>query len=343
MKEEKKENILKRFLRKRNLVIAIIIAVVGFGIYKFFFAKDNEVETSKVLRGSVEEELILSGVISADEYVKLSFPTSGQISWVGVSEGKEVKKGQALIKLDTTVLNTVFQQARASLREEEATVANIHDQVKDHSGDETYAQKDTRTAAEVAKDKAYEAYIAAEYNLRNATLVSPFAGIATFVAHPYPGMNVLATETQVEIINPETIYFEVTADQSEVTSLNNGQEVHIILDSFPDEEIKGEVIFISYTPKTNEAGIAYKVKVKLLDFENNYEKFRLGMGGDAKFILSEKEDVLYLPPKFVNSDSEGKYVNKDKITNKVYIEVGIEGEDRVEITGDVEEGDMVFD
>ena len=343
MKEEKKDNILKRLLRKRNLVIAIIIAVVGFGIYKFFFANGDEVETTTVSRGNVEEELILSGVISADEYVKLSFPTSGQISWVGVTEGKEVKRGQALIKLDTTVLNTIFQQARASLREEEATVANIHDQVKDHSGDETYAQKDMRTAAEVAKDKAYEAYIAAEYNLRNATLVSPFVGIATYVAHPFSGVNVLATEVQVEVLNPETIYYDVSADQTEVIDLKLGQKVNIVLDSYPDEKIEGVVDFISLTPKANEVGSVYKVKVGFMNKLSDLQKFRIGMGGDAKFVLSEKEGVLYVPPEFVNSDVNGKYVNLDKGNNKRYVEVGIEGEDRVEIIGDVKEGDVVYD
>jgi len=67
------------------------------------------------------------------------------------------------------------------------------------------------------------------------------------------------------------------------------------------------------------------------------------MGGDAKFVLSEKEGVLYVPPEFVNSDVNGKYVNLDKGNNKRYVEVGIEGEDRVEIIGDVKEGDVVYD
>ena len=344
MKDKKKGNILSKFfLNKRRLVILAIILVAGFLVWKFTLGKKEEIETAKVERGTVIEELVLSGEIDADEYAKLTFPTSGKIAWVGISEGDEVKRGQALTKLDTTVLNTTFQQARAALRAAEATVEKVHDQVKDHSGDETFTQKDTRTTAEAAKDEAYEAYVAAEYNLRNSTLTSPFSGIVTFLAHPFSGVNVLATETQVEVINPDTIYFDVSADQTEVGDLKVGQKVVIILDSVPDEEISGHVDFVSYTPRTGEVGTVYKVKVKF-DKDLDIKRYRIGMGGDASFILSEKEDVLYVPPKFVKSDSTGKYVKQGKENNKTYVEVGIEGEDRIEIKSEsLKEGDILYD
>jgi len=263
---------------------------------------------------------------------------------VVVEEGDEVKKGQALSKLDTTTLNTTFQSARATLRAAEATLENVHDQVKDNDDDENFSEKDTRTTAEVTKDKAYEAYVAAEYNLRNATILSPFGGIVTYLAHPFSGVNVLFSETQVEVINPETIYFDVSADQTEVADIKVGQKVIIILDSLSDKEIQGTVEFVSYTPKSGEVGTVYKIKLRFDDIDYNTDVYRIGMTGDAKFILSENENVLYLPPKFVNSDKSGKYIRKGKENNKVYIEVGLEGEERIEIISDeIKEGDVIYD
>jgi membrane fusion protein (multidrug efflux system) len=342
--KEEKISIFKRILgRKKLLIIILVLIIGGFLVYRFIIQRNGEVETAEVKRGEVVEELILSGEIDADEYAQLALPASGKIAWVAVSEGDWVKKGQALTKLDTTTLNTTFQQARATLRAAEAALENVHDQVKDNDEDETFAQKDTRTAAEVTKDKAYEAYVAAEYNLRNSTLLSPFAGLITFLAHPFSGVNVLFSETQVEVINPETIYFDVSADQSEVIDLHVGQKVSVVLDSISDEEIEGIIDFISYTPKSEETGTVYKIKVDFLRDGFDTSVYRIGMTGDAKFVLSEKEDILYLPPKFVNSDSKGKFVRKGKKNNKVYVEVGLEGEERVEIIGDVEEGDVIFD
>lgn len=343
--KEEKVSLLKRILgRKKLLIVIFVLIIAGVLIYRFVVKRNGEEETVEVERGKVVEELILSGEIDADEYAQLAFPTSGKIAWVAVNEGDWVKKGQVLTKLDTTALNTTFQQTRATLRAAEAALENVHDQVKDNDEDETFAEKDTRTAAEVVKDKAYEAYVAAEYNLRNSTILSPFEGLVTYLAHPFAGVNILFSETQVEIINPETIFFDVSADQSEVTDLHVGQKVVVILDSISDEEILGVVDFISYTPKSDETGTVYKIKVDFLKDSFDTNVYRIGMTGDAEFILSEKENVLYLPPKFVNSDSKGKYVRKGKRNNKVYIEVGVEGEDRVEIISDeVKEGDIVFD
>jgi RND family efflux transporter MFP subunit len=345
MESEKKPFIL-RLLKRRKLllIIFVILAVIGFSYYKIVSRRNAGVQTAKVEKGTVSEELVLSGEINADEYTQLSFPTSGEISWVGVKEGDKVKKGQSLSKLDTTILNSTFQQAQATLRAAEATVENIHDQVKDHSGDETYSQKDTRTTAEAAKDKAYEAYIQAEYNLRNSTLIAPFTGIITYLAHPFPGVNILVTEPQIELINPDTIYFDVSADQNDVVNLSVGQPVSVSIDSLPDETIDGEISFISYTPKSGEAGTVYKIKVMLEGNDLDAQKVRIGMSGDAHFIINKKDNVLYVPPKFINTNGEGKYLNVGSLNNRVYIEVGIEGEDRVEIISDkVKEGETVFD
>ncbi len=333
------------FWRRKKLTAFLVIVLVGFGIWRGAVGRKNgDVESATIERGTVSEELILTGEIKADEHALITFPTSGKISWVGVSEGDRVKKGQALSKLDTTVLNSTFQQARATLRAAEAAVDKVHDDVKDRDDTETFTERDTRTTAEATKDRAWDAYVAAEYNLRNSTLVSPFEGIVTYLARPFSGVNVLAASTQIEVVNPDTIYFEVSADQSEVIDLHEGQKVNIILDSFTDDKLEGMIDFISYTPDSGEAGTVYNIKVSFVGNKIDLSKVRIGMSGDAKFVLSEVSDVFYTPPKFVNSDTKGKYVNLSKKNNKVYVEVGLEGEERVEIISDeVKEGDIIFD
>jgi len=151
----------------------------------------------------------------------------------------------------------------------------------------------------------------------------------------------LTAETQVEILNPETIYFDVSADQTEVIELLVDQKVQITLDSFDDKEIDGQIERISLTPIQGEVGSVYKVEIA---FENNPDqaKTRIGMTGDAKFILAEVDDVLKIPSRFINTDKNGKYINLNKPNNKVYITVGKEGEDEIQIIGDFKKGDTVF-
>jgi len=337
--------LLKKFrlTKKRIVVLAVIVlAVVGF----FFFKGRNkkEVTSSAIQRGLVKEELILTGSVKAEKHVELLFPTSGKISWVGVSEGDTVRKGQGLISLDKTVLNATYQQVLNTYKDKQAAAEKAEDDVKNHSSDETYTQKSTRTTAQVARDSAYDAVLAAEYNLRNATLLAPFAGIISSLPISSPGVNISSADTIVEMVDPATIYFEVDADQSEVTDIKDGQDVTVILDSYSDRELKGNVSFIAYTPKAGETGTVYKVKVKFEAEAFGEDLPRIGMTGDAKFVLSEKAEVLFVPSEFVNSDISGKYLKLGSTNNKTYIETGLTGEERTEIISDkVKEGDTVYD
>lgn len=334
------------FFWKRKIISVILLLIIAGAIYYFGFRKKStEIEEATVQKGLVVEELVLSGEVDASEHAKLYFLSSGKISWVGVREGDVVYKGQALTKLDTTTLNAAFQIAQSNLRAAEANLAEVHDSVKDNDDDEDFSTKNIRTAAEVAKDNAYENFIAAQDALKNATLISPFGGIVTYLANPFSGGNAIASQIQVEIVNPDTIHFKVLADQTEVVDISQGDKVAIIFDAYQDEEISGEVYDISYSPDPLESGVVYSVKIKLSEFENGNHDYKIGMTGDAKFILQEKENVLFLPFNFVQSDKQGDFVYTDKKRkNKLYVNVGLEGEDRVEVYGEgISEGLAVYD
>ena len=291
----------------------------------------------------MKEELILSGVINAVNYAKLSFETSGKIIYVGVKEGEKVSKWRLISKLDTTVLNSSYQIALSNLRLYDATVANVHDQVKDHSGDETFAQKDSRTTAEVNKDKAYEAVIQAKRNLDGASLYAPFNGIVSYLNHPFTGVYTSVGSIEAQIVDPTTIYFDVLADQTEVTKLKVGQKVSVVLDSFDGKEFDGIVENISFVPKTGESGSVYSVKVVFNNINIAESSFRIGMTGDAKFTISEKNDVFYVPTDFVKQDKTGIYLRLDDKSSKAFIKTGIESEDNIEVIGDIKEGQAVYD
>lgn len=340
MKEKPKS--LKQKLGKWFWVI-IVVLILAVGGFFFFSRKSANGTTTVVQKGEVKEELILTGSVKADKHVVLYFPTGGKIAGVYVKEGEWVKRGRALTALDRTILNSVYQQALNTQKSYQATAEQVVDSVKDHKSDETFTQKATRTAAEVARDNAYDAVKAAEYNLKNATLYAPFEGLITSLPFPSPGVNVMLTDPQVELLDPASIYFEVEADQSEVINISEKQKVAIVLDSYRDKEFEGVVSFVGFTPKAGEAGTVYKVKVEMTGSDLAEILPRIGMTGDAKFILSQKEDSLYVPPKYIHSDKDGKYVLLGGKNKKVRVTIGAEGEERVEITSGVKEGDVLYD
>lgn len=318
-----------------------MILVIGGVWLKNKSSANRNLDSIRIKRGSIRQEIILTGKIEASEHANLSFQSSGELGWIGVKEGDRVKKGQYLARLNAAILQSQYEQAVANLRKYQATVDNVLDQVKDHDNDETPTQKDTRTTAEANRDSSYRALEIAKENLRNGYLKAPFAGIITNVALPFSGINTTYAQSQIEILNPETMYFEIQADQTEIQDINVGQLVYLTLDSYPENEIEGTVKSIAYTPSTGESGTVYKVKVTFNNLDT--EKYRVGMTGDAGFVLEIKNNVLYIPPKYLNSDKNGKYVKLSPKNNKVYVEVGIDGEKKVEIKGNIQEGDLIYD
>ncbi len=336
--------ILKRKTIRISLTLAILVLALVVGI-NFFQSKKKESQAEKfeVKKGTVSQDLVLSGQIKAEEDVKLFFPTAGKLAWIGVKEGNLVKKGRALASLDKTPLAAAYQQALNNIRLYEANLEATYDSLQGKDTSETFAQKATRTSSEVAKDNAYDALKIAKYNLDNATLIAPFTGIVTYVAHPYPLVNVPVGELQIEIVNPDTIYFEATADQDEVIKIKKDETVEIALDSFPDKKITGKISFISLTPSIEEQGAVYKIKVKLENKDELKDVVKIGMTGDARISLEKKENVLYAPSPFIKTDKKGKYVRVGSLKNKTYIKTGLEGEEYTEIEEGLKEGDILYD
>ncbi|EKD62699.1 MAG: hypothetical protein ACD_52C00087G0003 [uncultured bacterium] len=320
------------------------IVIVGILITLFISRQGNNGWAKGVIqKGDIKEELTLSGVVEADEHIKLVFSTSGKIASVDVIEGQKVAKNQQLAKLDTTLLHADYERAVSDLRDAQSTVDRALDSVKNHDKDESFTQKETRTQAEVARDKAYRNLVKAQQNLAEAVLRSPFDGIVSQIVDIKPGINIIYTQSFIEVINPETIYFSVAADQTDVSKITLGQPADIVFDIDQDKSYSAEIIFVALTPKLDETSTVYKVKLKVAEVENLVSNIKVGMTGDANFTISEKANALFVEEKFVQQDKSGEYLLTGANKEKVNIETGIEGDGVVEVIGNVHEGQEIYD
>lgn len=342
--------VLKKIkLRKKFIILGLVAALVVGGFFlrqKLIKSKNGPLETAQIQKGTVQEELVLSGEIDAREHVVLQFPTSGLLTWVGVKEGDTVKKHQAIASLDSRQLKKTLEKYLNTY----GKTRNSFEQTQDTNRNwELTPDAENRQALEriIANSQLdlNSAVLDVELQdlaVRLATLTTPIAGVVTTVTDPFAGVNIFATQTKFEVVNPATIFFKVAADQSEVVSLSEGQAVKIVLDSFSDQTLEGKIKSIAYSPETGEVGTIYKIEVEFQNPDFTGKTIRLGMTGDASFVLSQKEEVLYIPNEFLNSDSEGKYLYLGKAGNKVYVETGLEGEEFTEVSGAINEGDTVY-
>lgn len=319
-------------------IVVVLIVLIGRNLIT---SNGDELVTQKVERQDLVSTISASGAVEGKNQATLHFNAPGKLVWVGVSQGDEVKKWQSLAGLDAVQLNANLQIARSNLRAAEATLERVYDSVKGHDDDESFTQKETRTAAEVAKDNAYDAVLSAQNALSNATLIAPFNGTVVSISDNFtPGANVALTDTIV-IADVSEFKFTAQVDEVDFGKIKLGQKAEISLDAFPDEIFEGTVSYIGKAGiKTVTGGITLPVEVQ---FDSKGYDMAVGLSGDVEFVLDQKEDVLVVPGNYIKQKDGASVVyileNGNIVEKKV--STGLTTLAEIEIIEGLEEGQVI--
>lgn len=343
----KKENRLAQWILKtkpRRIIFFITITVVLLMWINSVRKVDWELEVVEVKNTKISETVTASGEVKAEKFTELTFLSSENVKEIIVADGAEVKKGDLIAKLDSTSLYQSYLQAEADLRDKQVTLERVYDQVKGHEKDESYSQKESRTSAEVAKDKAYRAFVIAQKNLGNTNLRAPYDGFVFYGEGSSIGTYSSPASSKFTIVDPKTTYFEAEVNEIDIINIKPEIDVIIELDAFPDQKFTQQIKVISFVSMTTSTGgTAYSVKTTLP--ENLENKFRIGMNGDANFIVSSKHDVLALPATSVVEEEGKSYVWTINSGNRAYkteVVTGISSTDDFEIISGLTGGDLVI-
>jgi len=119
------KNIYKQLIKKRIIVIAGAIILLIIGLFFFKGNKESEYNLATAERGSIREEVSVTGKIEAIESIDLSFRATGNVSQVLIETGDNVKKGQILASLENNDLWAQLRQSQANLEAEEAKLQEL--------------------------------------------------------------------------------------------------------------------------------------------------------------------------------------------------------------------------
>lgn len=332
------------FLKKRWYLVVIVALVAGFVLYRNFGPRDtSKVKSFAVKKIDLKETLSFSGGIDAEERAVMSFQTTGKLAFVKAKEGQVVKRGTWLAGLDMGDFDQAVTSTWYKYLSADANAKKVEDDLKDKASTESFSEKNTRVAAQTARDIAYDNWLAARRNQENAILKSPVNGVIYHVTQTHPGSFItLSNQFEIDIVNPDTIFFSASADQTDVIKLQPGMVATITLDAFPDKPFQATVKEIAFTPTAGETGTVYEVK---FDMGEKDKGIRLGMTGDVSFLTREKKGVIAVPQNFVKTIKGSKVVYKkvDGRSQTTKVEVGETLEGQTEILSGLNEGETIYD
>lgn len=332
-------NILKKIIKlpKKFLIIGlIVISLLGF----FLFRPKNNVQVlqfTDVKRQDIKSTVSASGNLTGKDVANLKFKSSGKLSFLNVKVGDTVTAGDVIAGLDTQDLAIKLQQAQNTLRDKQAAVDKILDDVKDHSSDETFTQKQTRTTAEVARDNAYDSVKEAQRAFQDAVIVSPISGIVT-QASPIPEQTV-SGDLIAQIVDSSSIYFDTDVDEADIGKIKIGMNCEITLDAYVDKVFRGHVAEIIPQTKTTSSGaIVVTVRISLDEASLTFVN---GLSGEASIILDEVKNILTLPQEAVRDDNT-VFVQTNQGLKPQKVETGIKSDTDIEIKNGLEENQTVL-
>ena len=336
------------FLKKRWYLVLVTVLVLGFLFFKFTSKPKSTEKSYKVKITNLKEELSFSGQIDATEKVTLRFQTSGRLAWIGVKEGDYVKKYQTLASLDQRDIKNRLQKYLNTFVSQRLSF----EQTKDDNWNKQYDLSELirKSAQRTLEDSQYDLNNSVldvelqNLSLEYANLWTPIEGVVTKISTPFSGVNITPSGAEFEVINPKTVYFSATADQTEVIKLEEGDAGKLILDAYPDLINKVKIDYLGFTPKTGESGTVYEVRMLIEDSINN-KNLRYGMTGDTTFVLREKNNILAIPVSYLKGSKRNNfvYMKTNNKRNKVKVETGDEIDGMIEITSGLKANDIIYD
>ncbi|MDE2399586.1 MAG: efflux RND transporter periplasmic adaptor subunit [Patescibacteria group bacterium] len=108
-------NKIPKFLKSKWVLGAIGLVILVIGTYFVFFHKTIKYQFITVNQGSITESVSLTGNTTPSQSVSLAFGSSGIISNIYSSLGKQVQKGQVLAELNMKDLMAQLHNAQAGL------------------------------------------------------------------------------------------------------------------------------------------------------------------------------------------------------------------------------------
>ena len=357
---------------KTKLPIILLLAAVlaGGGAYWLWGRKPEEVKwrTGQAERGSLQVSVTATGTLQAVLTVLVGTQVSGTVSALYVDFNSQVKKGQVIASIDTTLLRAALMDARSNMEKVEAQERQAADELKRaqalfakglvSQSEADQAMADARVAA-ANLNSAKAQMERARINLRFATIISPIDGIVLSRAVDV-GQTVAAsfnTPTLFTIAGDlREMQVQASVDEADIGKVKTGQRATFSVDAYPDSLFTGQVKQIRLQPVTVQNVVSYDVVISV---PNPNLQLMPGMTASLTIAIARKDDVVHVPAAALQFSPVALMVGKGKRgprdaskgrvfvlengkPNPIEVKIGMSDGSRTEIIGSLEPGTEVL-
>lgn len=277
---------------------------------------------------------VFSSKLSADESVSIIVETPGRIKKLNIQEGKEVKAGTLLVKLDDeqqlaqlTTYQTQYERALRSFEQ-----AKILAQKGDIP---LITLKDKESDLKTAKAKRDEA----DAMVHKTEIRAPFDGVVGIRQQSVGAFVQPNTEiTKLNKLDPLRVHFSVPADRIKYVIPGSTVQVNIGSQAIP---VRATII----AKESNLQSHNHLLDVVAL-LPNPNREYIPGQYASVSLVTSQEDDVLAVPETalvYGDNDRVFVFIVKDNRAVETPVDLGVRrGGGYVEINGGISEKDEII-
>jgi len=313
---------------KRFIITLIVLGLIGAGGYKLiaYASERGEAEKAQGTRTNTAQLRDLKSVVSASGEVLpllssiVKSEISGRITVIHFKEGDAVKKGDTVLELERTSLETRVREAERSSQAEQLRLDKAERNfsrlgelfAKNFVGEKEYLDAETDFQLAQLNLQISQARLDdAEEDLSKTTIVAPHDGIVTRFdvvdGQVISGATSVSNGTDLlTIAQLKELYMEANINEVDVERLKLGQQAKLRFDAIPDFQLDGNIGVIALSARKDGRVRVFPIEVF---FEARDARVRPGISATVDIpIDSVKGAVSVLLSGIFNGDDGSSYV-----------------------------------
>jgi membrane fusion protein (multidrug efflux system) len=249
-----------------------------------FVPPPETVTTTEVRLESWESLLTAVGSLTAVQGVTVAAEMPGKVTQIAFEPGSMVKKGELLLKQDTSSEQAQLPGAEASVTLAKANLERAR---------ELLAQKIISQAEFDSAEASFKVAVAAAESIRatigKKTLRAPFAG-RLGIRLVNLGQILQEGDPVVSLQTLDPIYVDFLLPQQQLAEIRTGLPVRVTTDALPGQRVEGFITTIN--PEVDAATRNIRLQAKVSNPEG---QLRPGMYVTVAVVLPRREQVLAIP------------------------------------------------
>ncbi|MDJ1017672.1 MAG: efflux RND transporter periplasmic adaptor subunit [Paracoccaceae bacterium] len=290
----------------RSFWFALLLTLLIVGWMGSGFIIPSEAEEETVARGAPEPVAVsvrtsrakpvtqffqAEGQALPDRDTPIRAESSGQIAEVLVGKGQDVERGAAIARFETTEREANLARAQAEIERAQREFDNAT-----ALRERGVATADRVSQAEAALAAAQAALATAEEDLRNTTIVAPFAGrIETLDIDE--GEFIQSGGEVGRIVDNAPLTIEIQVPQQSLRQLQNGQPARVQF--ITGEERAGAVTFVGTSASSDTRTFLVEI-----DVPNRDRLIPAGVSAEIQIPVGQVE-AHFLSPSILSLDPGG--------------------------------------